>query len=236
MKDELDDSIQRYVDGEMSEAEARDFLQSAKTNPDLAEELELTEDLIKAVEFNAARDLKHKLANLDRTTSTSINITAWYKIAASILLIFTVGYLLFNNTSLTGDDIYNEHYSPYPNIVNPLSRSETTVNADGIILYEQEQYAEAVALLLAKLKSNNGNDTLNFYLAQSYLGLEEYENALNYLERVHNSSIFIEPATWYTGLVYLKLHDQKAAVATFRILEHQRGSYADEATAILEKL
>lgn len=230
------DVIDRYLRGEMSSDEEQAFLDQANHDEALAEELELCRDIQRGAEIHAARDLKSALQRHEQKTYKKRSPGSGWKVAASVVLLAAVGYIIFQMTGRDKNGIYDQYYTPYPNIVNPLDRSENTGTDDGFRLYEKGQYQDAIAQLSQKLESDADHAAVHFYLAQSYLALEGTPEAITHLQQVPKGSDFYEPASWYLALAWLKAGEQEKAREQLEKIAASGSSYASRASDILQEL
>jgi hypothetical protein len=98
----IDQLIDQYVSGNMTDAEKINFEQLSASDPNVAQELGLQKDIVIAIKTQRKTMLKTRLNNIDvsgltTTTGTSIG----WKIAAGILLVSgaTIGTLLYINSN-----------------------------------------------------------------------------------------------------------------------------------------
>lgn len=59
-------------------------------------------------------------------------------------------------------------------------------NSDGITLFEQEKYGQAVQIFSEELKIQPDNPVANFYLGRSFLALNQADKAISYLKKAAN--------------------------------------------------
>lgn len=228
--------IDKYLRKEMSPAEEEAFLLQVRKDKQLAQELELYADIQQAIIINSNQRLK-KLFQAQEKKHENKMVSGWlWKLAASILLLTTFGYFVYQYSSKDAGSIYSQYYSPYPNTVSPLKRSDSTVKQNGFQSYESGDYELAIQQLSENLKSEPEDDAVQFYLAQSHLALGETEEAITHLKKVNIESPFYDPALWYLGLAWLKSGEVKKAQERFRIISKSSSSYARRSAEILQKL
>lgn len=228
------DLIHRYLDGAMPPSEKEAFLVQVKNDKALAHELELVSDIRKGIDLHGGQRLKNLLQNREVKHKKKRNWLVW-KVAASLFIAFGVGYLIFQFAGQKSN-LYEEYYLAYPNIINPISRSDASAISDGFTYYEQEEYQLAADLLLKQIKVGQDNDTVKFYLAQTYMAMDKTTEAISYLQQISENSRFHEPAEWYLGLAYLRNKRTTEAKEQFNQIAASGSSYAREATELLDKL
>ncbi|MBL6446306.1 hypothetical protein JMN32_08300 [Fulvivirga sp. 29W222] len=228
------DLIHRYLVGDMSPGEKNAFLKQVEKDQYLSEELDLMRDIRKGIELHGHQRLKAILQDREKKHQAKPKPIIW-KVAASLFIALGLGYSIFQFYGHKGD-LYKEYYLPYPNVVNPISRSAAPTTGDGITYYEQEQYSAALDKLLKQLKEEQDNDTVKFYLAQTYLALDKSADAITYLRQVEEKSRFYEPAQWYLALTHLKNENIKEARTQLKLIIASQSSYSKEASELLDQL
>lgn len=228
--------IDKYLRQEMTVAERTSFEKKLAADATLGKQLELQKDIAKGIEYHSLQNLKKSLRQTEATIGTPKPYKLYWKMVASFAIIAVVGYLVFSLTSTSEQEIFEKYYDVYPNVVNPVSRSATDVVRNDMRLYEAANYEEAINTFNQQLKSKPGNDTLIFYLAQSYLALDDVDKAITNLNRVDSTSVFYEPAQWYKALALLKQKKpEKAGQQLDEILKSQ-SSYSNKASKVKDAL
>lgn len=229
------DLINQYLDGAMSPSEEEAFLAQVKNDKALTHELDLIRDIRKGIDLHGSQRLKHLLQKREAQHLKKPKWPVW-KVAASLFIACGLGYFIFQFAGGQKSNLYEEYYLPYPNIISPISRSHATAISDGFTYYEQEEYQLAADLLLKQIKAGQDNDTVKFYLAQTYMAMDKTTEAISYLQQISENSRFHEPAEWYLGLAYLRNKKPAEAKVQFSQIAASGSSYAREATELLSKL
>lgn len=174
------DEIDHYLNKGMSEKERLQFEEALREDPLLQEELALHQDILKSMDVYFGRELKARLQEAEQElrsnkvgeNSPSRRLFLWAgAIAASLLIMLLAGHFITSRkTDL--EKLYLSYYQPYPNIVDPIKRSQEAEEkgTDAIRayrLYEKSHYKEAAvafekALISARRKEVSA---LKFYLA-----------------------------------------------------------------------
>ncbi|MBK7372839.1 MAG: hypothetical protein IPJ09_15630 [Saprospiraceae bacterium] len=214
------DHIERYLRGELTGEEKLLFEKELSTNTALAEGLRMHEDL----KFSLDNNFRNTLLNIpylssDHSQPGSLPKTNWIQIwslAASFLLIVSLGLLIYQLNKKTDPNILYALYFKPPIALSPeLSANRGASNPDGVpgsleqYLYTADryymagQYDEAIQALLSY--PNNGNSQrIQFQLGLLYLAVDRPADALIHFNKVTQYS----PAdnTWYKSLTLLKLN------------------------------
>ncbi|WP_405607685.1 tetratricopeptide repeat protein [Polaribacter sp. Asnod1-A03] len=166
-----------------------------------AEERKQQKDFLKSVEATI---------RIDKTKKTK-----WF-IAASIAVIISLSsYFVFNNQSISNQELYATYFTPHRNIVVPIVRSETkaTNKITAFKNYETGKYTEAIALFNQLTKNDSiDNNTLHFYKGNAYLQLNKPEKAiLSFLKISDSDTNWQEERLWYLALASLKTDKKEDA-------------------------
>ncbi|MDH3712001.1 MAG: tetratricopeptide repeat protein [Cyclobacteriaceae bacterium] len=237
--------IDRFINGTLTEEERGQFESMMQTDPELKAEVELHRDIKVGAQAYFDQELKDKLAAAEGDPTSknvegkqaSFRLWQTLGVAASAVLLVGLAYI-FLNPSADPQELYLSYYQPYPNIVNPLERSQTDLPDDGMSNYEQENYQKAVEVFDQELSENPQSDFRLFYQALSYLEIGEAEKAIGNLQQLQGtvSSDFYQPAQWYLALAYLKNADTQAAKAQLLKLLQNGGDYQSRARELADKL
>jgi len=231
--------IDRYVNGEMNTEEITVFEQRMRENGALAEEVHLHRDVLVGMNQYFNLDLKRILQEEEaKLKKKPVNFYKWAGIAASIVLVIAVSYLVFFTGSTDSKQLYAQYYKPYPNILTPAQRSENSTTDPGLSLYEAGNYAEALKHLEQRISQGDHDPYLAFYAVIAALNADEETKAKTYFEKVINlqDEIFANPAQWYLGLTYLKSGQKKEATQVFEEIKTSGNDYSQHAAEILEDL
>lgn len=243
--------LDRYLRDEMDEQERHLFEEQLATDEALTEQLDLQRDTIEGIRLDGSHALKQRLQAVETELASPVPVVVdekkthrrflmtWVAIAASLFTVVLLGYLFIPTASST-EELYVAYYQPFPNLINPAQRSveveESSVPEQAMRAYDQQQYAEAVALFEQGGALSDPGYT--FYYGASYLGLEQPERAILLLEQVvqEKTGLFYEPGLWYLALAHLKTNDPEAARPYLQTLAEQEGDYTEEAQELLEEM
>ncbi|MEP2773101.1 MAG: hypothetical protein ABJH05_13200 [Fulvivirga sp.] len=220
---------EKYIREEMSAEERTSFEAELSTNDALRVAFDFVKDTEKALEVTEYKRLKSMLK--ENSKSSGFRFKRWLGIAASVALVATFGYLIFGVDQTTTEDLYNQYYEAYPNIVDPVNRSSDGGNSP-FQLYELGNLDEALDYFSVMATS----DTTLFYKGQVHMSLGNYEKSVTAFSRLDKSSTFYVSSQWYLALAHLKLGDNKNAERILKPLSEGDSNYADRARKIIESL
>ncbi len=211
------DLIRDYLHGLVDQHTARDIrelIQTDETARSIAEGILYLEK-----NFGNEREVEEYLDNFHHRQQTLIASTTprrlplWLKIAASVLIVATVGSILILNLSTTDPIalIERELAEPYP--ASSIVRGDNEISSLQLALelYSKENYREALKVF-NEAPDARRDATWKFYQALSFLYVHEYGSAVQLL--VSNDvakSRFATQAQWYAALALIKSGQVEAA-------------------------
>lgn len=219
---------EKYIREEMTAEERTSFEAQLSTDEALRAAYDFVKDTESALEITEYKRLKSILG--ENSKSSEFRYKRWLGIAASIALVATFGYIIFVGQTST-EDLYNQYYEPYPNIIDPVNRSSAG-SSSPYQLYEQGNLNEALDYLTVM----SASDTTLFYKGQVHLSLGNYEKSVTAFYRLDKKSTFYASGQWYLALAYLKLGQEREAEERLKAIVDSGNSYADRAREIIKSL
>lgn len=136
-------------------------------------------------------------------------------VAAAAIVVFVIGLAYFNIFESKESKLFSEYYYPDSGLVSSMGVSDNYDFDVAMIDYKSGKYNQSVIAMKKLLHSNLNNDTLNYFIGNSFLAMGKTDSAISYLRVVagNNRSAFAKDANWYIGLAYLKLKDQLKAAS-----------------------
>ena len=139
--------------------------------------------------------------------------------------------------------MYDTYFYPYENIVAPIVRDQGKLSKKAAVFsqYEQGNYKNAIDGF-NQLSTKDSIDivTINFYKANAYLQLNEFEKAQNLFYQIVeiDDKEWKQESIWYLALISLKLDDVVAAKKYLQQLknQHQHTFKSKEVKTLLKKL
>lgn len=136
--------------------------------------------------------------------------------AAAAIIVAVVVFALFNMFNKGENRLFSKYYYPDSGLVSSMGVSDNYDFDVAMIDYKSGKYNEAIVEMKKLLHSNKDNDTLNYFIGNSFLALKKIDSAISYMNvvAIDSKSTFAKEANWYLGLAYLKL-GQKSKAASY---------------------
>ncbi len=135
----------------------------------------------------------------------------WMAAAAIIAVVSAIAY--FNVFTNSEHRLFSKYYFPDSGLVSSMGVSDNYDFDVAMINYKSGKYDQSIVEMKKLLLFNPNNDTLNYFIGNSFLALDKVDSAISYLKvvAVNNQSAFAKDANWYLGLAYLKLKQKEKA-------------------------
>ncbi len=234
--------IDDYLLGTLSKAELLDFKKMIKHDEDLANNVQLQQEIFEAIRDERKREIRKTLNQIHREETGrrfSIHLPSWrVQAAAAAIVIFLVsGGLLghFMSSSNSPDALYSTYFNPENSLLSV--RSGESLNSslrEGMYYYEQGRYEDAIKVFEAE----PGNLIGTLYTGFSLMSLEKYEQAeAKFVEIINDKdNLLIDQAEWNLGLCYLKSGELLKADDVFRKISADNTIYSKDAKTILQQM
>ena len=225
--------IDDYLNNKLSEIEKGKFETELATNPELADELRIQENLLQIFGENgittnsastfskeAIDEVSHFLSGIEmekiRKSIREVNdrylqkhpksrslVYRFVGIAASIVLIISISLFLPLNNSAS--DLYSKYKDSIPPI-SMIERSENNQTLEAIEKnFKAENFNEVIRLIQNNSELNAKAPTLLLYQGIAFRELNQPENAINsFIEFGKLSDLDTDLMYWHQGIVYLK--------------------------------
>lgn len=198
--------------------EIRGFIKSSLKNERIEPEIDIT---------------REKKRGLSRTLLRYTSVSA----AAIIILVILVRTLL---PSYNPEKLFDTYYEPL-NAISPVTRNSNTNLSNSyfsaIDMYKLGDYQGATIGFSEAIEKDNSAIEPRFFMGITELALGNYNQAINMLSDVINSSGgFSKEAEWYLGLAYLKTGEKEKALVCFELLTKTPSSYRERAEKIVRHL
>lgn len=183
-----------------------------------------------------AKKTKELLQSFEKETNN--NYKKWL-VAASIICAIGITSFWFLNQTQNPEDLFLDYFSPYENVVLPISRTEKTKDNKVIAFenYEVGNYKEALKKFKAlSPEKKEDKEVIVFYKAICYLQLHQPEKTITLLkENFKNNYRWKDKNNWYLALAYLKTNNISEAKRILSELSKQKINFKKEATLSLLK-
>lgn len=201
------EAIEAYLLGTMDPASRDLFEQEIGTDPTLRDEVELQRENTLAVELAGITRTLHAVRSAHHDSAPSSfggNWTMYLKYAA-MLAVLVLGALWWYGQPAENERLFAEYYVEDPGLPVPMSAVGDPVFQDAMVAYKLGDLAEARTKWGNLLQLEPSNDTLLFYIANTYLSEGDAKAAIPLFQAVADapSSAFHDKARWFLFLAYL---------------------------------
>jgi len=204
----------------------------------------LIEDVKDNIEFNKIRDIRRSKKYIDLELSirevgdqyfenekkTKRQRTWLYYAGAAVAVIcisFFINY--YNNPSTNA--LYKEYgnWNDLPSLI--VQSDDENILAKGEQFFLDAEYEKAIVIFSNKLQNTsiqrqNHDPYILSYLGASYLGLNDYENAILTFDKLLDSNtIDSSKGYWYKAMVYLKQGNKQKIGEQLKIILQSRRNY-----------
>ncbi len=253
MSNQIDYSglVEKYLTEQMEKDELEWFIEEMETNPALADEVRMQEDIGNAILNEETVAFRAQINNLfekeedkkpvKARKNLSIPLAVRVAVASlAALIMMGTGLYMYSHRTIAPDKLFEMYYEPYDGLTNV--RSSNSQMTDMLITamqkYENKEFESALLLFETVLASDAGNITSKFYSGISYMETEKYNVAEQSFTGIidHDDNLFIEHAEWYLGLCYLKTGEEPQARKVFTAIADTDGYYSSDAVRLMRNL
>ncbi len=223
---ELFETIDRYLRGEMTEEERVLFEDRIQADEALKSNVEEQRKLIWAVEESAIRERLNSIhrrffgdgKQANRRGFFSFPAKTFFRAAIIILFLAIGSYFLFFHKSFN-ERLYATYFKPDPGLPTVMGTSENFAFYDAMVDYKRGEYDKAIQKWEKQQIQKPANDTLNYFLGLAFLANDNPEKAIPYLEAAVKTRkfIFIDDANYYLGMAFLKMGNMEKSRAYFSL-------------------
>ncbi|MCB0839710.1 MAG: tetratricopeptide repeat protein, partial [Bacteroidetes bacterium] len=218
--EKTDDEIIAYLSGEFTPEEEKAFEKRLQEEPSLAGALERHRAFEEKLRnYGAYKQKIEEIEQLNQqfsqTQSTSRRYTYVYLAAAVLAILIAVIWFLQPDQKYTPEELVAEFFVPRfaPDIAGQGEDAEQILRM-AHSRFNQRSFDEAINLYKEVLSSDSLNATLRveaqFYLGQSLMKQDDFDEALHYLNRITDGP-YSQLGQWYTALSYLALNRTEEA-------------------------
>lgn len=240
------DLLDRYFSNELDKGELKAFNERLKNDPEFNQEFQEIKEIKLAVKVEARKEIKSLFTDLEddlnQKESTNNNQTAMkkvYMVAASLMLIASVGYLvLTGNGKPSSQDVFTEYYQPYNNL-NGQVRGEAraaSMSAEAYNAYYAGNYALAAEKFEALVEVEKTAENY-FYMGIANIEAGNYETAVKNLNTtLNNFTTYKDQSKWYLSMALLGADKEEEALSSLASLSSRRGAYKSRSSEVLEAM
>ena len=232
------EAAERYVLGEMDDAERKAFEELMQEDGQLDSLVRDVSLSIKATENkNLIGDLKdiHQELYSQKSKKTNRFLFPAIGIAASIALFVIVRIFLFPGVP-QNDELFAKYFEPFPDYLTMRNNQKNDLIIKGMEAYRSGDFQKAILLLTPEDTIGYLRVAPQFYFGVSHLAAGNEKDALKTFRTIMSTnSKYAEPIKWYMALSYLKAGDEKQAAATLQLIKKSSPEF-EKAAKLLEEL
>ncbi len=219
-----DDLLHKYFLNELNTEEKIELETLLINDADFKAQFDFENDVQHAVKNTEKSNLKKKLLDFENEIKNQEkkNTFNWKRLAMAASVLLLIGFGGYNYYTSTPDYLFNTYYQipDYTTAMGNNNSCETDWNLPKTA-YENANYQKAIDLYNSSKTCDNYPDFVDYYLAQSYLAVDNTSQAIIHYKKLidKNSTRYIDQARWYLGLCYLKEGQKENALDVFRELQ-----------------
>ena len=237
---------ERYLAGEMNEAEKEWFRNELGRNEKLREEIALRQKINSALRNHEVIQLRSKLAVIgkkkaeEQAAKKPRKNGAFTRAAIFTGLILCGSLALMNSRNMTTEEVFERYYKTY-DVTTPLRSVTDAGNSDystALEYFNISDYRNA-AYYFSKVLSNDPRHMESVMMTGiSKFEEENYpEASVSFTKVIDNKdNLFFEDAQWYLALCYLKTGEKAKAVNSLSVIKQSESIYSRNARKILRKI
>lgn len=229
-------TFQSYFSGKMNSAQMNDFTSALANNSELKERYNFflaakkSASLIerdKMREALAGIEIKEEIA--DKVASKSATpILMMAKWVAGIAAFLLISFWTVNTLNPNGSQgIYTQNFQTYQVQATRGGSSDALKE-----LYSEGKYE----IFIAEAIKAEESPELNMMLANAYLNIDKYKEAIESLTKISDDSSLRDQKYWYLGLTYLKQTNLEESRKNFNKLLSLSNYKKSETEKILSKI
>lgn len=239
--------IERYLAGEMDEAEKQWFSKELEGNKDLRKEVDLRRRTDAVLQNQNILNLRSKLAAIEKSRAEPVPAVIprrrsgiKYAAALTVLIIAGSGILMMRPGKMTGPEIIEKYYTPYE--APSTTRSGTIVSFEdyntALEYYKIGDFRQAAVYfskVLYREPDNMGTvllDGISNYEIKNYPAAEgSFKKVI-----IDDNNYFVDHAQWYLGLCYIQTGETQKAKDQLSVIDKSKSVYSKKARKILRAL
>jgi hypothetical protein len=234
-----EDLIEKYFTSNLSHEERILFDKLLQHDQEFKDEFVFQKELKQSIAHQQRETIKKTLKGFeDKLSKKKVFTLKNWLAAASVLLVFSLGYFAFNKyNSSQPEKLFTSNFAPYENVVHPTARSsdDESIESKAFSAYDSGMYYKAINLFNSV--ENKDADYIRFYKAMSFLALKKNQEAIDLLlplattpDASTSKFKWHGKANWYLGLAYLNNQEVDRAISQFNVVvNHPDCDYKKEA-------
>lgn len=227
------DIFERYRNGELSEAELKDFEARLVYDSEFKAAFEEYEQIEAGIKNHFRSELKSKLQDLDQQMdapakkSKVVHLVTWTSSVAAAVII---GFFIFQHFSKPNNVQLAQQYWPHEEGL-PVKMSTKGKYDDAMNAYKLGQFEKA-----QKLLEPINSDTAFYFLGVISFELEDYSKAEKEFQQIDENSTYYDEAQFRLALVSILTNDIGSSKVVLRKLIKKDNEYTEQAKKLLSEL
>lgn len=231
------DTIQDFLDNNLSDSERNQFLNAMRENPELLKEVEFQKKLQEIITHQIATEegenaIKMVIAETDNNyfNPPKVSLSRWRKwiapvaAAASLIGIVVIWQL-------------QEPDIPFPSMPQSIQRDNTGNLQENAAAkaFNKGEYQTSIQLLHKLTQNDSITVRYRYFLGLSYLGANQFKEAIGLLEPISkDSSLYATDANYYMAVSLVKLRQYESAILYAKKVT-EKSAFYPQAKAIIKK-
>jgi len=234
--------IEKYVQGQLTAEEQREFDGLIISEPGFKTEVEFHKNLKRVAEAEDDDNFRKLMTDFEQDASSENIKTKYFPtkwlVAASVIVLVGLGYFFMVLNQPTTQELFEENFTPYRNVDHPNERGsqDEDLKTRAFTTYSKGEFESAVEMF-SKLYESEKESYYLFYTANALIGHNEAIKAVPLLkEYISTSGEYTDESKWYLALAYLQLEDKNNAVVILKDLVTTGSFKVSESEELLQDL
>jgi len=238
--------IERYIAGEMDEAEKNWFLSELDGNENLRKEVEIRQKTDLILKNQDVIKLRNKLNMIEGERALKAREPKFpylnkYRYAAIITAFVIIGGITLLSVRKPDNEEIMEKYNSVYEAASPLRSGEVIDNPDfslALEYYEIHDYRNAAVYFSRSLENHPHDMQSELLNGISNFEISNYPDAKRSLVKVidDKNNLYIDHARWYLALCYIKTDEKEKAIEQLAVIEEARSIYKKDAKKLHRSL
>ena len=242
MKPETIETIEQYLNDEMSPQERKDFESRLSADEELRKDLELYNSINTTMSASPNEDaLRKTLEQMNKKYFAGsagvrkISFKKWLAIAASLIVIIAIGFYFLSGKP-SAEKLYAQYAQHDALNIQLRGNAADSIKDKAAAAFNNKDYSTALPLLESSLQQQPADAPIQFSLAICYLETTKYNEAEKiFLQMEAGQSAYADAAKWYLALTALKQNDLVKCRSRLNSIASS-SAYYTKAKELMEKL
>jgi cytochrome c-type biogenesis protein CcmH/NrfG len=243
MKPETIETIEQYINDEMSPTEREDFELRLAADEELRTDLELYNSINTTMSASPNEDeLRKTLQQMNKkyfvgeTAIKKGSFKKWLAVAASLVFIIAVSFYFLLANKPSAEKLYAQYAQHETLNIQLRGNAADSLKEKAAAAFNNKNYGVALPLAETWLQQNPGDVQMQFSVGICYLETGNYIQAEKiFLLLNAGQSAYSDAAQWYLGLTALKQNDLVKCRSRLNSIPSS-SAYFTKAKQLLEKL